>query len=128
MGSKQHGDWAPVLYLVFERSIERMVAEVLTMEGFQVQHVYTNTDARTLLDSSDDEQIVLIDNLQGHDEGQQFLHELRQQPGLRLRLKVVCMAAWVNCEWARQEYGDVLDAYLAMPFTVSQLLDTLTSL
>jgi hypothetical protein len=32
------------------------------------------------------------------------------------------MAVEVNCTRAREEYGDVLDAYLLLPFSVTQLL------
>jgi hypothetical protein len=69
--------------------------------------------------------IVLIDNLQVHVEGRQFLEMVCHEPDLRARLRTICTAVEINCTRAREEYGDVLDAYLVMPFTVTQLVHVL---
>ena len=63
-----------------------------------------------------------------HRDGQHFLNRLRQNPRLRARVKTVSMAGTMNNDLLRQRFGDVLDAYLDLPFILDQLLNTLTSL
>jgi CheY-like chemotaxis protein len=102
-----------------------MVSEVLALEGVPHEVVTTAAQAMSALSRDSASSIVLIDNLQVHAEGQQFLEQLRHDPDLRARLRTICMAVEVNCTWARQDFGDVLDAYLVLPFTVSQLIEVL---
>jgi DNA-binding response OmpR family regulator len=66
--------------------------------------------------------VVLLDNLQVSFEGQAFISTLRDRPYVRARIKTVCVAVAVNCEWARTGYGDVLDDYLVMPLHLKDLL------
>jgi CheY-like chemotaxis protein len=114
-----------ILFLYFDPSLPRMVSEVLNLEGYAVVEVTTMAQAVAALRWLPGNGIVLFDNLQLHVEGQQFLEMLRHEPDFRARLRTICMAAEVNCTRARQEYGDVLDDYLLMPFTVTQLLNVL---
>jgi hypothetical protein len=124
-----------ILILQQNGSIGRLIREVGDLEGIQTVIINTADQAYDFLASPDSEHpkngrdghqwVMLIDNLQVSTEGQEFLVTLRDQPGVRARLKTVCVAAVVNCEWARTEYGDVLDEYLVMPFGVKELFDVI---
>lgn len=124
-----------VLILQQNESLERFIREVCTLEGIETKTVTTAEQAFDFLAFAAAEHrangrkghcwVVLIDNLQVSDEGQAFLTALRDQPGVRARLKTVCVAVTVNCEWARKDFGDVLDDYLVMPFQLEGLLDVL---
>jgi CheY-like chemotaxis protein len=115
-----------VLFLNQNSSLAPFVSEILALEGIpHVTVVTTAAQAMSALSRHSGSSSVLIDNLQVHDEGQQFLEHLRREPDLRARLRTICMAVEFNCTWARQTYGDVLDAYLELPFTIPQLLEVL---
>jgi DNA-binding NtrC family response regulator len=102
-----------------------MVMEVLDLDGYNVRRVRTEAQAWSLLTRQPGRCVVFLDNLDFHQEGQQFLLKLRTHPDVRARVKVVCMAASGHIDRFRQEYGDAIDAYLIMPFTVPQLLNSL---
>ena len=124
-----------MLILQQNDSLERFIRELCALEGIETTTVITAKQAFDFLSSGVTEHlengrkghrwVVLIDNLQVSGEGQAFLTALRDQPGLRARLKTVCVAVEFNCAWARKEYGDVLDDYLALPFQFEELLDVL---
>ena len=124
-----------VLILQFEPSIERMIREVCTLEGIETKTVTTAEQAFDFLASAAADhsengrkgyrRVVLIDNLQVSDEGQAFLTGLRDRHSVRSGLKTMCVAVDVNCEWARKDFGDVLDDYLVMPFQFEELFDVI---
>ncbi len=127
MTNEQRAILAPVLFLAYETSIGRLVTEVLPEEGYSALLIHTEAEASSLLEDNESYYIVLMDNLHVQPEGRRFLTQLRQNPSLRARVKTVSMAACAN-DWLRQDFGDVLDAYLGLPFTLDQLLKTLESL
>jgi hypothetical protein len=124
-----------VLILQEEDSIGRLILEVCDLEGIETVIMDTSGQVYDFLASADSEchengrtghrWVMLMDNLQVSCEGQAFLTTLRDRPGVHACLKTVCAAVWANCEWARTEYGDVLDEYLVMPFGVKALLDVI---
>ncbi len=116
------------ILLYFESSIMRMILEVLQLEGYEVHAVRTAREALSLLAYGREQlgtTVVIIDNLQVHDEGQAFLEDMRNKPTLHNHVIFICSAINANCDAARQKYGDVLDRYLVMPFTVWDLLAVL---
>jgi DNA-binding NtrC family response regulator len=125
MGSAESQSNPHVLFLNQNSTLVRLVTEVLALEGISCAVVTTVAQTFLALSSHVGSSIVLIDNLQVHAEGQQFLEQLRHEPTLRPHLRTICMAVIRNCEWAGEVYGDVLDAFLPMPFTVHQLLAVL---
>jgi len=105
-----------------------MILEVLQLEGYEVLAVRTAGEAFSLLADGREQlgtTVVIMDNLQVHDEGQAFLEDIRNKPTLHDHVILICSAIQANCDAARQKYGDVLDRYLVMPFTVSSLLAVL---
>lgn len=134
-----HRNATPPRVLLFPQndSVERMIHEVCVLEGIESVTVHTADQAFGFLASADGDHhangrdgqghrwVVLMDNLQVHSEGQAFLRGLRDKPGVRARLKSVCIAIELNCRWALEEYGDVLDDYLVMPFDLAGLLDVI---
>jgi CheY-like chemotaxis protein len=116
-----------VLFLSQNDSLPGLTLEVLQLEGFQCIETPKASAALTMLTPATDtgepgKILVFMDNLQVHAEGWEFLKTIRKNPGLRARLWIVCMAVALNCEAAREVYGDVLDAYLVLPFSVHGLL------
>jgi hypothetical protein len=115
-----------VIFLNLEPALARLVTGVLTLEGIAVVVVRTAAEAfAALRRPAGRRSVVVIDNLHGFAEGQQFLEHLRHEPDLRPRARTVCMAARANCAWAAKHYGDVLDADLYLPFTISSLVEKL---
>lgn len=128
MTYEQSANLMPVLILAFEATLGRMIAEMLALEGYSAQLIHTDAEACSLLDADESNFVVLMDNLHVHHEGRRFLIRLRHNPRLRARVKTVSMAVSMNNKRLRRDFGDVLDAYLDMPLTQDQLLDTLATL
>ena len=111
-----------VVILGFDPAIASLVAEVLPLEGYEVQCVHTEAKAWSLLARQPGKCIVLVDNLHVHQEGQELLLKLRKHPDVRAYVRVVCMMLGGSMDPLRQKYGELIDAYLLMPFTFPQLL------
>src|SRR5262249_27099098 len=98
---------------------------VLQLEGYEVLAPRRAAEVLSLLADGRERRgttYVIFDNLQVHDEGQAFLEVMRTKPALRDHLILICTAVQANGDAARLTYGDVLDRYLSMPFTVTTLL------
>lgn len=104
-----------IVILSFEESLLGIFVEVLTLEGYPTSVVHTAAQALDACRRSG-RCVVMMDNYHVSKEALNFARMLFAERGLHARAKVLGAAAM------RHENLVDLDGYLALPFTIDQLL------
>ncbi len=112
-----------VLIVDDEPPIRTMLVEALGLEGYPTE---TAANGREALDAlaKGGPRVVLLDLLMKPVDGREVMQQLRANPAERARHKIILMSATHNLEGARDLQ---VDGQLPKPFTLDQLLNTLTA-
>lgn len=129
MADEHNGTRPGILGLWTAPEIGKMVEEICTLEGYKVQRVRTADEAIRILEGDERSYIIAMDNVHVSAEAQQLLQLVRARPNVRARVGIVVMMAHHYNEWFEScARGGTLDAFLAMPFTLDQLMQVLDRL
>jgi CheY-like chemotaxis protein len=122
------GQKPTMLILYLEPSIEHLMWEVLTLDGYPTRTTRSSAEALRFLGSLREICIVLMDNVQVSEQAHLFLAALRAHPQLYRRVRTIGLAA-MDYEWVqtRAEVGH-LDGYIRMPFDIEQFLGPIEAL
>ncbi len=112
-----------VLIVDDEEAIRKMLVEVLSLEGYPTE---TATNGREALDVlvKGGPRVVLLDLLMPVVDGRGVIQQLKANPAERARHKIILMSALTTLEANRDLPAD---GQLPKPFTLDQLLNTLTA-
>jgi CheY-like chemotaxis protein len=110
-----------VLIVDDDPAIRKMLAEVLTLDGYPYETATNGQEALEALDKSGP-RVILLDLLMPVLDGRGVMNELRASPEVRARHKVVLVSANDRLEAARDLEPDSM---LAKPFTADQLLNVI---
>jgi len=102
--------------------IRKMLAEVLTLEGYPYETATNGQEALDILGKGASSRLILLDLLMPVLDGRGVMNELRASPEVRARHKVVLVSANDRLEAARDLEPDSM---LAKPFTADQLLNVI---
>jgi DNA-binding response OmpR family regulator len=122
MPARSTGRQPTHLILGLEPSLDRLISEILGLEGYLTRTTRSSAEALRLLGRMRGRCIVLMDNIHVSEEAHHFLAALRARPRLRRRVQTIGVAA-MDYDWVRSHTGvDHLDGFIQMPFGVEQLL------
>jgi CheY-like chemotaxis protein len=110
-----------ILIVDDDPTIRKMLAEVLTLDGYPYETATNGQEALDALDKSGP-RVILLDLLMPVLDGRGVMNELRASPEVRARHKVVLVSANDRLEAARDLEPDSM---LAKPFTADQLLNVI---
>lgn len=104
-------------------SIKRLVTEVLGWEDYTVTSTPDPAEALRVIEESAEPCLILTDNLKVNPVAHEALARLRANPELRKWVRVI----GIDVDSVRQMELDlgILDDIIAMPFTVTTLLDSI---
>jgi CheY-like chemotaxis protein len=119
MAGKNH---KPTILIVDDDpAIRKMLAEVLTLDGYPYETATNGQEALEALGKSGP-RVILLDLLMPVLDGRGVMSELRASPEVRARHRVVLVSAIDRLEAARDLEPDSM---LAKPFTADQLLNVI---
>ena len=78
-----------ILLFWFESSIKRFLEEILPLDGYTVTAIHDPTEALRLIEASAGPLVVLADNLKVNPGGVEALRNLRANPTLSKRVRVI---------------------------------------
>jgi CheY-like chemotaxis protein len=110
-----------VLIVDDDPAIRKMLAEVLTLDGYPYETATNGQEALEALGKSGP-RLILLDLLMPVLDGRGVMNELRASPEVRARHRVVLVSANDRLEAARDLEPDSM---LAKPFTADQLLNVI---
>jgi CheY-like chemotaxis protein len=110
-----------ILIVDDDPAIRKMLAEVLTLDGYPYETATNGQEALEALDKSGP-RVILLDLLMPVLDGRGVMNELRASPEVRARHRVVLVSANDRLEAARDLEPDSM---LAKPFTADQLLNVI---
>ena len=110
-----------ILIVDDDPAIRKMLAEVLTLDGYPYETAANGQEALEALGKSGP-RVILLDLLMPVLDGRGVMNELRASPEVRARHRVVLVSANDRLEAARDLEPDSM---LAKPFTADQLLDVI---
>lgn len=116
---------ARILVVDDDPTIRRLVHDVLTLEGYEVEQAEDGFVALRILEARRPDAVVLDLMLPGLD-GHELLRRIRDAPGPRL--PVVMLTAVDAADAAAQARDSGADAFLGKPFEPVDLLDWLERL
>jgi CheY-like chemotaxis protein len=108
-----------ILIVDDDPAIRKMLAEVLTLDGYPYETATNGQEALEALGKSGP-RLILLDLLMPVLDGRGVMNELRASPEVRARHRVVLVSANDRLEAARDLEPDSM---LAKPFTADQLLN-----
>ena len=108
-------------------ALPRMIAEVLTLEGYRVRTALDGQAGLPLLHQLPCRAVVLLDDLMPPPDGPGVLKALEADPAWRARFAVLWMSAGVHLKAFAARSGLKADGALALPFNVDQLLAAVQS-
>ena len=113
----------PVLIVEDDEDLREMMAQLLTLEGFQAAAVANGREALDYLHQSDKPDVILLDLMMPVMDGWQFRHAQLEDPQIS-RIPVVVLSAMTNL----RSRGDELHAAecLAKPVDVDYLLEAVS--
>jgi CheY-like chemotaxis protein len=110
-----------ILIVDDDPAIRKMLAEVLTLDGYPYETATNGQEALEALGKSGP-RLILLDLLMPVLDGRGVMNELRASPEVRARHRVVLVSANDRLEAARDLEPDSM---LAKPFTADQLLNVI---
>ena len=110
-----------IVILVLDPPIGRIVRQAMEVEGHTVASIPKAEEALRALEAHEGRSLLLIDNFHLSPAAQEALTRLAATPSLRLRIRVIGLA---SSNWLSEPEG-ALGAFIAMPFTVKMLLETI---
>jgi CheY-like chemotaxis protein len=110
-----------ILIVDDDPAIRKMLAEVLTLDGYPYETATNGQEALEALGKSGP-RVILLDLLMPVLDGRGVMSELRASPEVRARHRVVLVSAIDRLEAARDLEPDSM---LAKPFTADQLLNVI---
>ena len=110
-----------ILIVDDDPAIRKMLAEVLTLDGYPYETATNGQEALEALGKSGP-RVILLDLLMPVLDGRGVMNELRASPEVRARHRVVLVSANDRLEAARDLEPDSM---LAKPFTADQLLNVI---
>lgn len=123
MVSPQTGnEGAPTVLIVDDDvAIRKMLVEALSLEGFHTETARDGREALGVLEQSK-RWIILLDLMMPVMDGWQLCSYLSEHPELRQCCSIILMSAGEKLEQARDLK---VEGYLAKPFDIEQLLESL---
>ena len=110
-----------IMLLWLEPTIMAMLDEVLRLEGYRITATQSARRALDRIQRTTRPYVVLMDNFYHSPEMRAFAAEVFATPELHQRVRIIGLAVQYDA------HQIALDAFIAMPFSVDELLDSIAA-